>query len=162
MEVLMPNVLDFDVQRLDGEPMNLNRYNGKVVLIVNTASECGLTPQYSGLERLHEKYKDQGLAILGFPSNDFGAQEPGTDAEIAQFCQKNYGVDFDMFSKIVVKGPEKAPLYQTLTTLPGFSGEIEWNFEKFLVGRDGKVIARFRPQVEPGSEEVVQAIERAL
>ncbi len=162
MEVRMATVLDFDVHRLDGTPVNLNDYQGKVVLIVNTASECGLTPQYAGLERLHEKYKDRGLAILGFPSNDFGRQEPGTDAEIAEFCRKNYGVDFDMFSKIVVKGPGKAPLYERLTTLPGISGEIEWNFEKFLVGRDGHVIARFKPPVEPDSEQVVQAIEAAL
>jgi glutathione peroxidase len=133
----MTHVLDFNVKRLDGAPANLKEYKGKVVLIVNTASECGLTPQYAGLERLHEKYKDRGLAILGFPSNDFGRQEPGTDAQISEFCRTSYGVDFDMFSKIVVKGPGQAPLYETLTTLPGFSGEIEWNFEKFLVGRDG-------------------------
>lgn len=158
----MSTVLDFDVTRLDGTPVTLNDYKGKVVLIVNTASECGLTPQYAGLERLHEKYKDRGLAILGFPSNDFGRQEPGTDAEIAEFCRKNYGVAFDMFSKIVVKGPGKAPLYEKLTTHPRFSGEIEWNFEKFLVGRDGQVVARFKPGVEPESGEVVSAIEAAL
>ena len=158
----MSTVLDFDVQRLDGARVNLNDYSGKVVLIVNTASECGLTPQYAGLERLHERYKDRGLAILGFPSNDFGRQEPGTNEEIAEFCQKNYGVEFDMFSKIVVKGPDKAPLYEKLTTMPGFSGEIEWNFEKFLVGRDGLVVARFKPGVEPESQEVVSAIDAAL
>lgn len=158
----MTDILNFNVKRLDGTPADLNEYKGKVVLIVNTASECGLTPQYAGLERLHEKYKDRGLAVLGFPSNDFGAQEPGSDPQIAEFCKANYGVEFDMFSKVAVKGPEKAPLYQTLTATPGFSGEIEWNFEKFLLGRDGAVIARFKPPVEPESAEVVQAIESAL
>jgi glutathione peroxidase len=158
----MSTLLDFDVQRLDGTSVNLNTYNGKVVLIVNTASECGLTPQYAGLERLHEKYKDRGLAILGFPSNDFGRQEPGTDAEIAAFCRKNYGVDFDMFSKVVVKGAGKTPLYEKLTTLPGFSGEIEWNFEKFLVSRAGRVLARYPSATQPQDAGLLQDLVDAL
>ena len=125
---------------IDGKPVNLARYQGKVVLIVNVASQCGYTPQYAGLEELHRKYAAKGLNILGFPANEFGAQEPGSNAEIAQFCQTNYGVDFDMFSKIVVKGPGQAPLYQFLTskqTNPKFAGDIAWNFEKFLIGQWG-------------------------
>lgn len=161
----MAEVLDHTMTSLDGRPVDLRDYAGKVVLIVNTASQCGLTPHYRGLQALHERYVDRGLAVLGFPSNDFGAQEPGTDAEIGAFCRENYGVTFDMFSKIVVKGEGKAPLYDFLTspkTNSGFAGEIEWNFEKFLVGRDGKVVKRFKPPVEPESDEIVGAIEGAL
>jgi glutathione peroxidase len=161
----VPPLLQFKMKSLSGKPVDLADYQGKVLLIVNVASECGLTPQYEGLEALHEKYAAQGLAVLGFPANEFGAQEPGSDAEIAEFCKSNYGVQFQMFSKVVVKGEGQCPLYRFLTsaeTNPGFAGEITWNFEKFLVGRDGKVAARFSPKVEPDAAEVVEAIEREL
>jgi glutathione peroxidase len=147
---------------LDGKAVNLAKYQGSVVLMVNVASECGYTPQYEGLQTLHERYAGRGLRILGFPSNDFGAQEPGTDAQIADFCKKNYGVAFDMFSKIKVLGSSKAPLYKALTSTPKFSGEVSWNFEKFLIGRDGQVIGRFKSPVEPLSGELTRAIETAL
>jgi len=156
------NTLNFTMDSLDGKPVNLSKYQGSVVLIVNVASACGYTPQYEGLQALHQKYASRGLRILGFPSNDFGGQEPGTNAEIGEFCKKNYGVEFDMFSKITVVGKNQAPLYRTLTTTPGFSGNIEWNFEKFLLNRDGKVIARFKSPVEPLSAEMTKAIEAAL
>ena len=130
--------------------------------MVNVASQCGYTPQYAGLEELYKKYAANGLSILGFPSNDFGAQEPGSDAEIAQFCKQNYGVEFDMFSKIVVRGPGQAPLYKYLTTHPKFSGQVDWNFEKFLVGRNGEVIGRFKSEIEPSSKQILSAIENAL
>jgi len=157
--------LDFKMKSLDGKDVDLSKYQGKVVLMVNTASKCGLTPQYEQLEALHEKYADKGLAILGFPANEFGKQEPGTDSEIGEFCQKNYGVKFDMFSKVVVKGDGQCPLYQFLTskdTNPKFAGPIKWNFEKFLINRDGEVVARFAPPVVPDSDEVVAAIEAEL
>lgn len=159
------SVLDFKVKSLKGKQVDLSKYKGKVVLIVNTASQCGLTPQYEGLEALHEKFADQGLAILGFPANEFGQQEPGSNEEIAEFCQDNYGVKFDMFSKVVVKGEGQCPLYQFLTskdTDPQFAGDITWNFEKFLVDRDGKIVARFAPKIEPESAEVVGKIEQEL
>jgi glutathione peroxidase len=157
--------LQFKMKSLDGKDVDLSKYKGKVTLIVNTASKCGNTPQYAGLEKLHEKYADKGLAILGFPANNFGKQEPGSNEEIGEFCKKNYGVKFDMFSKISVKGEDKAPLYQYLTsaqTNPQFPGEITWNFEKFLIGRDGKIVARFAPKTKPESPEVVAAIEAEL
>lgn len=161
----VPAALNFKMKSLDGKPVDLSKYKGKVVLIVNVASQCGNTPQYAGLEELHEKYADKGLAILGFPANEFGAQEPGSDTEIAEFCEKNYGVKFDMFSKVVVKGEGQCPLYKYLTskdTDPKFAGDINWNFEKFLIGRDGNVVARFAPKVKPESEEVVSVIEEQL
>lgn len=161
----VPAVLNFKMTRLDGKPGNLADYQGKVVLIVNTASECGLTPQYEGLERLHEKYGKQGLAIIGFPANEFGAQEPGSNEDIAKFCAKNYGVKFDMFSKVVVKGDGQCPLYEFLTskeTNPKFAGQIKWNFEKFLVGRNGEIVARFDPPVEPEADAVIKSIETEL
>jgi glutathione peroxidase len=161
----VPAVLNFTMNSLDGKPVNLARYQGDVVLMVNVASQCGYTPQYEGLQELHKRYAGKGLRILGFPSNDFGQQEPGSNSEIADFCQKNYGVQFDMFSKIDVLGSGKAPLYQFLTsprTNPKFAGDVEWNFEKFLVGRDGQVIGRFKSPVEPLSGEMVSAIEAAL
>ena len=162
----MSSVLNYKMKSLDGKEVDLAaKYKGKVVLLVNTASKCGLTPQYKALEALHEKYAGKGLSIIGFPANNFGAQEPGSDSEIGEFCLKNYGVKFDMFSKISVKGDDKAPLYKFLTekeTNGAFAGDITWNFEKFLVGKDGKVIARFAPRTTPDAEEVVKAIEAEL
>jgi glutathione peroxidase len=157
--------LDFEVKRIDGKDVDLSTYKGKVVLIVNVASQCGYTDQYENLENLNRKYKDRGLAVLGFPANEFGGQEPGTDEEIATFCKTKYAVDFDMFSKIVVNGDGIAPLYEYLTsetTNPKFGGDISWNFEKFLIGRDGQVIARFASDVNPEDPEVVKQIEKAL
>jgi len=161
----VPPVLHFKMKSLAGEPVELSKYAGKVLLIANTASECGYTPQYADLQAVHEKYAGQGLAVLGFPSNDFGAQEPGTSAQIGEFCKKNYGVTFDLFEKVIVKGDAKVPLYAWLTdaaNTPSDPGEVKWNFEKFLVGRDGKVIARFRSKVKPSDEIVTKAIEAAL
>jgi glutathione peroxidase len=158
----VPPTLSFTMNSLDGKPVNLSRYAGHVVLIVNVASECGFTPQYEGLQALHRRYAARGLRILGFPSNDFGAQEPGSNAQIAEFCSKNYGVEFDMFSKITVLGPGKAPLYRQLTATPRFSGEVAWNFEKFLLNRNGQVIGRYESAVEPLSADLTQAIEAAL
>ncbi|MGB7159837.1 MAG: glutathione peroxidase [Tepidisphaeraceae bacterium] len=158
-------VLNFTMDSLDGKPVALSKYQGKVVMMVNVASKCGNTKQYKPLQALHEKYADKGLAILGFPANDFNAQEPGSSEDIAAFCEKNYGVKFDMFSKIVVKGDGQHPLYKFLTaqeTAPQPAGEIKWNFEKFLIGKDGKVAARFAPKTQPDSEEVVKAIEAEL
>src|SRR6059036_4077460 len=158
----VPAALNFTMNSIDGRPVDLSKYQGRVVLMVNVASQCGFTPQYEGLEELYKKYAANGLSILGFPSNDFGAQEPGSDAEIAQFCKQNYGVEFDMFSKIVVRGPGQAPLYKYLTTHPKFSGQVDWNFEKFLIARNGDVIARFKSEIEPASKQMVSAIENAL
>src|SRR6266481_6308125 len=138
----VPQALDFTMKSIDGRPVDLSKYQGRVVLMVNVASECGFTPQYEGLEDLHKKYAAKGLSILGFPANEFGAQEPGTNKEIAQFCKQNYSVEFDMFSKIIVKGAGQAPLYKYLTTHPKFRGDVAWNFEKFLIGRNGEVIGR--------------------
>lgn len=155
----------FSVTRLDGRPVTLSSYRGKVMLIVNTASKCGLTPQYAGLEKLHDAYRAKGLAVLGFPANDFLWQEPGSNAEIGEFCQENYGVSFDMFEKVAVKGPQQAPLYRFLTspeTNPRFAGEIRWNFDKFLIDRQGRVVARFAPKVTPEDPAVVKAIEAEL
>jgi len=159
------SVLDFRVQDIDGREVDLSKYQGDVLLIVNTASKCGYTPQYSGLEDLYEKYKDQGFQVLAFPANEFKQQEPGTNLEIKTFCTTQYNVTFPIFSKIVVKGPGLHPLYRYLTspeTDPRFAGEIPWNFTKFLVNRQGQVIARFAPQDEPESPEVTRAIEAAL
>jgi glutathione peroxidase len=159
------NVLDFTLNTIDGKPAPLSQYQGKVVLIVNVASKCGYTPQYTGLEKVYEKYKDKGFVILGFPANNFGGQEPGTNEEIKTFCSSKYSVTFPMYSKISVKGPDIHPLYQFLTdkqTNPAGAGDIKWNFTKFLVGKDGKVIARFESAVTPESPEVTGAIEKAL
>jgi glutathione peroxidase len=154
------------METLDGEKVNLaKKYKGKVVLLVNVASKCGNTPQYKPLEALHEKYGKEGLAIVGVPSNQFGKQEPGTAKEIAEFCEKNYGVKFDMMAKVDVNGEKAAPLYKQLTSKeadPKFPGKITWNFEKFLFDRDGKVVARFSPRTKPDSPEVVAAIEKEL
>jgi len=159
------SIHDFSAKTIDGKDKSLGDYRGRVALIVNVASECGLTPQYTGLEQLHETYAAKGLSILGFPANEFGAQEPGTDAQIKDFCSTRFGVKFDMFSKVKVKGPGIDPLFQYLTgkeTDPKFAGDIKWNFNKFLVGKNGEVLARFEPQVEPTSPEVKKAIEQAL
>ena len=153
------SVYDFTVDTLKKQPVSLADYKGKVLLIVNVASKCGFTPQYEGLEALYEKYKDRGLVVLGFPANNFMSQEPGTNEEIGAFCKSKYGVTFPMFSKISVKGDDKAPLYQFLTTS---GGEIPWNFTKFLVGKDGKPIQRFDPKVKPDASELTSAIEKAL
>ena len=154
------NVHEFTLNSIDGKPAPLSAYQGKVVLIVNVASRCGFTPQYAGLEALYEKYKDRGFVILGFPANNFGGQEPGTNEEIKTFCSTKYNVTFPMYSKISVKGDDKAPLYQFLTDATG--SEIQWNFTKFLVDRDGKMIARFESKVTPESADVTSAIEKAL
>ncbi len=157
-------VYNFTLSSIDGNPTPLSTYKGKVVLLVNVASRCGYTPQYSALESLYEKYKDQGLVILGFPANNFGAQEPGTNAEIKNFCSTKYNVSFPMFSKVSVKGDDTTPLYQFLTQKanPAVAGEIKWNFTKFLVDRSGRVVARFEPAVTPDSPEVVAAVEKLL
>ena len=159
------SVYDFTLKDIDGKDTSLSQYHGKVLLLVNVASRCGFTPQYAGLEALYEKYKDRGLVILGFPANNFMSQEPGTNEEIKSFCSLKYNVTFPMFSKISVKGSDIHPLYQYLTdkqTDPQFGGDVKWNFNKFLVGRDGKIIARFEPPVKPDSDEMTQAIEKAL
>jgi glutathione peroxidase len=159
-----PAVIDHTVTTLEGDPLELASFRGKPMLIVNTASKCGYTPQYAGLQRLHERYAGRGLVILGFPCNDFMGQEPGTEAEIGAFCRKNYGVSFPMMAKVHVKGKEKAPIYRTLTeqTSEDIRGEIKWNFTKFLVDADGRVVARFGSSVEPESPELVAAIEKLL
>jgi len=161
----MTGVLSYTVKDIDGNDVKLSKYAGKVLLIVNTASLCGNTPQYAKLEKIYETYKDQGLCILGFPANNFGSQEPGDNPSIKAFCTSKYSVSFDMFSKISVKGDDKAPLYQYLTdktTDPQFGGEIEWNFAKFLVDRHGEVINRFPAGHDPSSPDVISAIEAAL
>lgn len=165
MKPTVESPLDFTMNSIDGEPVDLADYKGKVVLMVNVASKCGLTPQYEALQALYEKYGERGLVILGFPANNFGAQEPGTNSEIKMFCTSNYGVIFPMFAKISVKGEDMHPLYEFLTsesTNPQFSGEIRWNFTKFLLDKHGKVIARFEPRTKPESEEVILSIEKAL
>jgi glutathione peroxidase len=159
------NVYEFTMNSIEGAPMPLAKFEGKVMLIVNVASKCGFTPQYEGLEAVYEKYKDQGFVIVGFPANNFMGQEPGTNEEIKTFCSTKYNVKFPLYSKISVKGEDKAPLYQFLTDTaanPKTGGEIKWNFTKFLVDRNGKVIARFESPVKPDSPEVTAAIEKAL
>jgi glutathione peroxidase len=175
-------IYDIPLKTIDGAPAKLGDYAGKVMLVVNVASKCGLTPQYEGLEKLYTEKKDQGLVVLGFPSNDFRGQEPGAEAEIAEFCSTTYGVDFPMFQKMEIVGPNKHPLYKELTAArpdatgdgphreklksfgiePNPVGEVLWNFEKFLVGKDGKVVGRFAPNVAPDDPMVTQAIDEAL
>lgn len=153
------------VKTIDGATVDLADYKGKVVLVVNVASACGLTPQYTGLQELYEKYGEDGLVVLGFPCNQFGAQEPGSESQIKEFCSSKYKVTFPMFSKIEVNGPGAAPLYQYLTsqeTEPVGAGKISWNFEKFLVGPDGELLHRFAPRVAPNDPALVKAIESAL
>ncbi|MGC9327519.1 MAG: glutathione peroxidase [Candidatus Hinthialibacter sp.] len=155
---------DFTVKDIDGKEVNMKDFKGKVLLIVNTASKCGYTPQYKDLVDVYKKYKNKGLVVLGFPANEFGRQEPGEDQEIKEFCSLNYQVNFPMFSKVVVKGEQQNPLFRYLTTQknPDFTGDIKWNFEKFLIGRDGRLLHRYRSKVNPTDKVVVQAIEEAL
>jgi glutathione peroxidase len=158
-------VHDIPVKTLAGQPSSLGELAGKTLLVVNVASKCGLTPQYTGLEQLHERYAERGFAVAGFPCNQFGEQEPGSAEEIQQFCSATYGVSFPMFEKIEVNGPGRHPIYSELTELPdatGEAGDIEWNFEKFLVGPDGKVLARFRPRTPPEDPDLIAAIEANL
>ena len=159
------SLYEIPINTLDGKPASLKDYQGKTVLLVNVASRCGLTPQYEGLERLHERYADRGFTVLGVPCNQFGGQEPGTSEEIQEFCSATYGVTFPLTEKIEVNGDERHPLYTELTKTAdaaGEDGDIQWNFEKFLIGSDGSVLKRFRPRTEPESSEVVEAIEAAL
>lgn len=156
------SAFDFEMKSLGGESVDLEKYKGKVVLVANTASRCGATPQYADLQALYEKYKDDGLVILGFPCNQFGGQEPGTSEQISSFCQVNYGVTFPMFSKVDVNGADEAPLFSYLKSTAEDSGDVSWNFEKFLVGKDGKVLERFRTGTNPSDANVVASIESAL
>jgi glutathione peroxidase len=159
------SMYEFTMKDIDGNDVRLDRYKGKVVMIVNTASKCGYTPQYEGLEGLFEKYKDRGFVILGFPANNFLGQEPGTEKEIKEFCTLKYNVTFPMFSKISVKGTDQHPFYTYLTNKqsdPEFAGDITWNFEKFIVDKNGKILARFAPKVTPDSTEIAETIESAL
>jgi glutathione peroxidase len=158
-------IYDFTLNSIDGQPAPLSAYKGKVVMLVNVASRCGFTPQYTALESTYEKYKDRGFVIVGIPANNFGAQEPGTNEEIKTFCSTKYNVKFPMMSKVSVKGDDKTPLYQYLTDKsanPRTGGDIQWNFTKFLVGADGQIVARFEPKTTPDSPEVTSAIETAL
>lgn len=164
-KVTMPSIYDISVKTIDGEETTLAEYRGKVMLIVNVASKCGFTGQYDGLQKLYERYKDKGLVVLGFPANDFLRQEPGTNAEIKQFCSTKFNVTFPMFAKITVKGDDIHPLYRHLTepdTNPNSPGKISWNFNKFLIGRDGQVADRFGSRAKPLSEKVTAAVEKAL
>ena len=159
------SLYDFPVNTLSGQPGSLGDLSGKTLLIVNVASKCGLTPQYQGLERLHERFSDRGFSVVGFPCNQFGEQEPGTADEIQEFCSVNYGVSFPLFEKIEVNGPGRHPVYTELTAVPdaaGEAGDIQWNFEKFLVSPEGKVAGRFRPMTDPEDAELVAAIEATL
>jgi glutathione peroxidase len=161
----VPPVLNFKMKSIDGKSVDLSNYQGKVVVFVNVASKCGYTPQYEALQKLYEKYADKGLVIVGVPANDFGKQEPGTDAEIKEFCSSKYNVKFDMLSKVSVKGDDKCDLYKFLTskeTDPKYAGEVEWNFEKFIVSRNGEVVGRFKSKVKPDSDEFIKAIETEL
>lgn len=158
------SLYDFTVQDIDGELVSLKQYEGQVILVVNVASKCGYTPQYEGLQKIYETYKDDGFVILGFPANNFNGQEPGSDQEIKQFCTLEYGVEFPMFSKVSVKGDDQAALFSYLTSLPNedFDGEIKWNFEKFLIDKNGFLKRRFRSSVEPQSDPLITAIEKEL
>jgi glutathione peroxidase len=179
----MNSIYDFEVKKIDGTSYKLAEYKGKVLLIVNTASKCGLTPQYDGLEKIYETYKDKGLVVLGFPANQFLGQEPGTNAEIAEFCRTNFGIKFPMHEKVVVKGKGQHPLYAYLTSehpkatqkpngtllerllaknLLGEDHDIKWNFEKFLIGKDGTIVERFSPELDPQDPLIIKAIEKAL
>ena len=159
------SVYDIDLQTLAGQPAALGDFAGETVLVVNVASKCGLTPQYAGLQRLYDQFSSRGFTVAGFPCNQFGEQEPGTADEISEFCSVNYGVTFPMFAKIDVNGPGRHPLYTELTAVPdaeGEAGDIQWNFEKFLIDPEGKIVGRFRPMTEPEAPEIVAAIEANL
>jgi glutathione peroxidase len=161
----MPTLHDFSAKTIDGADRSLRDYAGKIALVVNVASQCGLTPHYGGLEELYRSFKDRGLVVLGFPCNQFGNQEPGSEADIRSFCETRYGVTFPMFAKIDVNGPRRHPLYDYLTaapTTPDGAGDVQWNFAKFLVDRSGNVVARFAPSTPPVSEEIVGAVEKLL
>lgn len=155
-------IYDFEMTTIDGKPAKLAKYKGHALLIVNTASLCGFTPQYTDLEALHQKYKDKGLRIAAFPANEFGAQEPGSDADIKSFCMTKFALSFDLYSKISVKGPAIHPLYKYLTTEAGFNGDIPWNFSKYLVNKEGQVVARFGPEANPVGKEITAKIESVL
>jgi glutathione peroxidase len=160
------SIYDVSINALDGGPADLHDYDDKAVLVVNVASQCGLTPQYTGLEQLHEQYADRGFSVLGVPCNQFGGQEPGSAEDIATFCSTSYGVTFPMTEKVEVNGDGRHPLYRQLVDVPdsadGHTGDIRWNFEKFLVAPGGEVVARFNPMVEPTADEVTAAVEKAL
>ncbi len=178
------SLYDFSVKKIDGTSINLGQYKGQVALVVNVASKCGLTPQYEGLEKLYKEYKDQGLVVLGFPANEFLSQEPGSNSEIQEFCRMNFGVEFPMFEKVVVKGESQHPLYQFLTTaspeatmkpngtlidrlsskglITGKAQDIKWNFEKFLVNKKGEVVRRFSPELDPLDPLIIEAIKKEL
>ena len=156
------NIYDITVKNMDGETVKLSDYKGKVLLIVNVASKCGYTPQYAGLEQIYEKYKEKGFEILAFPSNDFGEQEPGTNDEIRTFCESKYNVTFPLFDKVKVTGDNKCSLYERLTTNPDLSGDISWNFEKFLIDKNGDIIARYKSKVRPEGGDISSAIETEL
>jgi glutathione peroxidase len=160
----VPPVLNFTVKNIDGKDVALSSYAGKVLLVVNVASECGYTPQYADLQKLHDKYKAKGLRVLGFPANNFGAQEPGTEAEIKRFCSTRYKVTFDLFAKVSAGGEDIHPFFKHLTTAadPKIKGPVEWNFEKFLINKRGELIARFKSGVEPTADELIRAVEKAL
>jgi glutathione peroxidase len=160
---LTDNINDITVLDMNGKEVKLSSYNGKVLLIVNVASECGNTPQYAGLEDIYKEFQPQGFEILAFPCNDFGKQEPGTNEEIKTFCTTNYGVTFPLFDKVKILGPDKSPLYAVLTdnSITG-KGDVKWNFEKFLISKDGKIVERFGNKVQPTSDEVISAIEEQL
>ena len=164
-ETKMQSIYDFTMKDITGNDVKLDEYKNKVILIVNTASKCGFTYQYEGLEKLYETYKDSGFVILGFPANNFLKQEPGTNEEIAEFCQMNYGVTFPMFEKISVKGKNIHPLYNYLTSKDeghDFGGKVSWNFNKFLISKDGHIINRFGTKIKPESDKIIKAIEAAL
>ncbi len=159
------SIYDPSLHSLTGDPASVGDYRGKALLVVNVASKCGLTPQYEGLERLQKTYGDRGFTVLGFPCNQFGEQEPGSSEEIATFCSTTYGVSFPMFEKVEVNGDGRHPVYEELVAFPdadGDAGDIQWNFEKFLVSPDGEIVQRFRPMVDPEAPEVIDAIEAAL
>jgi len=160
--VAADNVLKGEVKTLEGEKVDLSDYEGKVLLIVNVASKCGKTPQYAPLQALYEQYGDQGFAVLGFPCNQFGKQEPGSASEIREFCTEKYDVTFPMFEKIEVNGDDTAPLYTKLKSFEADPGDVKWNFEKFLIGKNGEVVERFRTRVEPDDKKVIEAIETQL
>ncbi len=162
MAATATSIYDYTLDDIDGQPVSLDQFRGKVLLLVNTASFCGNTPQYSDLQKLYEHYRDKGFEILAFPANNFGQQEPGTNEEIKNFCFTKYSLTFPLFSKISVKGPDKHPLYQFLTEKSPFPGEVEWNFQKYLVDRSGTVVARYHHRTKPLSSDIVHDVERVV